>query len=158
MDPLPILQQRRIEANIMKHVYENLRERFGVEQARDIIREIVSKAAIEQGAGLAEQVDGDPDLKDFFDILPLWSKDGALEIDVLEAGADTLDFNVKRCRYAEMYREMGVGEIGDLLSCQRDGDFCIGYNKDIEFSRTQTIMGGASHCDFRYRLKGGGEA
>jgi hypothetical protein len=156
MDPLPILQQRRIEANIMKHVYENLRERFGVEQARDIIREIVSKAAIEQGAGLAEQVDGDPDLKDFFDILPLWSKDGALEIDVLEAGADTLDFNVKRCRYAEMYREMGVGEIGDLLSCQRDGDFCIGYNADIEFNRTQTIMGGASHCDFRYRLKESG--
>ena len=153
MEPLSILQQRRIEANIMKHVYENLRERFGVEQARDIIRETVSKAAIEQGVGFAEQVDGDPDLKDFFDILPLWTRDGALEIDVLEAGVDTLDFNVKRCRYAEMYREMGVGEIGDLLSCQRDGDFCIGYNADIEFSRTQTIMGGASHCDFRYKLK-----
>ena len=157
MEPLPILQQRRIEANIMKHVYENLRERFGVEQARDIIRETVSKAAIEQGVSFAEQLDGDPNLKDFFDILPLWTKDGALEIDVLEASAVTLDFNVKRCRYAEMYREMGVGEIGDLLSCQRDGDFCIGYNADIEFRRTQTIMGGASHCDFRYRLQGEGK-
>ena len=157
MEPLPILQQRRIEANIMKHVYENLRKKFGVEQARDIIRETVSKAAIEQGVSFAEQLDGDPNLKDFFDILPLWTKDGALEIDVLEAGTNTLDFNVKRCRYAEMYREMGVGEIGDLLSCQRDGDFCIGYNADIEFRRTQTIMGGASHCDFRYRLQGDGK-
>ncbi len=152
MDPLPILQQRRIEANILKHVYENLSERFGKEQAREIVQETVSQAAIEQGKTFADQIDGDPNLKDFYDILPLWSRDGALEIDVLEASPDKLDFNVKRCRYAEMYREMGIGEIGDLLSCQRDGDFCIGYNAEIEFRRTQTIMGGASHCDFRYSL------
>ena len=152
MDPLPILQQRRIEANILKHVYENLSERFGKEQAREIVQETVSQSAIEQGKTFADQIDGDPNLKDFYDILPLWSRDGALEIDVLEASPDKLDFNVKRCRYAEMYREMGIGEIGDLLSCQRDGDFCIGYNAEIEFRRTQTIMGGASHCDFRYSL------
>ncbi len=152
MDPLPILQQRRIEANILKHVYENLSERFGKEQAREIVQETVSQSAIEQGKTFANQIDGDPNLKDFYDILPLWSRDGALEIDVLEASPDKLDFNVKRCRYAEMYREMGIGEIGDLLSCQRDGDFCIGYNAEIEFRRTQTIMGGASHCDFRYSL------
>ena len=152
MDPLPILQQRRIEANILKHVYENLSERFGKEQAREIVQETVSQSAIEQGKTFADQIDGDPNLKDFYDILPLWSRDGALEIDVLEASPDKLDFNVKRCRYAEMYREMGIGEIGDLLSCQRDGDFCIGYNAEIKFRRTQTIMGGASHCDFRYSL------
>jgi len=152
MDPLPILQQRRIEANILKHVYENLSERFGKEQAREIVQETVSQSAIEQGKTFADQIDGDPNLKDFYDILPLWSRDGALEIDVLEASPDKLDFNVKRCRYSEMYREMGIGEIGDLLSCQRDGDFCIGYNAEIEFRRTQTIMGGASHCDFRYSL------
>ena len=152
MDPLPILQQRRIEANILKHVYENLIERFGKEQAREIVQKIVSQSAIEQGKTFADQIDGDPNLKDLYDILPLWSRDGALEIDVLEASPNKLDFNVKRCRYAEMYREMGIGEIGDLLSCQRDGDFCIGYNAEIEFRRTQTIMGGASHCDFRYSL------
>ena len=152
MDPLPILQQRRIEANILKHVYENLSERFGKEQAREIVQETVSQSAIEQGKTFADQIDGDPNLKDFYDILPLWSRDGALEIDVLETSPGKLDFNVKRCRYAEMYREMGIGEIGDLLSCQRDGDFCIGYNAEIEFRRTQTIMGGASHCDFRYSL------
>ena len=152
MDPLPILQQRRIEANILKHVYENLSERFGKEQAREIVQETVSQAAIEQGKTFADQIDGDPNLKDFYDILPLWSRDGALEIDVLEASPNKLNFNVKRCRYAEMYREMGIGEIGDLLSCQRVGDFCIGYNTEIEFRRTQTIMGGASHCDFRYSL------
>ncbi|HLY00558.1 MAG TPA: L-2-amino-thiazoline-4-carboxylic acid hydrolase, partial [Roseiarcus sp.] len=61
------------------------------------------------------------------------------------------DFNVRRCRYAETYRAMGLGAIGDILSCNRDGSFCEGYDPRIEFSRTQTIMAGASHCDFRYR-------
>ena len=83
----------------------------------------------------------------------IYCRDGALEIDVLESEPGKLDFNVKRCRYAEMYREMGIGDIGDLLSCQRDGDFCVGYNAEIEFNRTQTIMSGASYCDFRYSLK-----
>ena len=99
MDPLPILQQRRIEANILKHVYENLSERFGKEQAREIVQETVSQSAIEQGKTFADQIDGDPNLKDFYDILPLRSRDGALEIDVLEASPNKLAFNVKRCRY-----------------------------------------------------------
>jgi hypothetical protein len=40
-----------------------------------------------------------------------------------------------------------------LLSCNRDGVFCQGYDPRIEFERTQTLMGGASHCNFRYRFK-----
>ena len=104
MDPLPILQQRRLEANILGHVYKVMCERFGKEAAREVLRETVSKAAIQQGSEFAEKVDGDPDLADFFDILPLWTKDDALEIEVLANNADTLEFNVKRCRYSEMYR------------------------------------------------------
>ncbi len=30
-----------------------------------------------------------------------------------------------------------------------------GFNPDMSFVRTQTIMAGASHCDFRYGLAGG---
>ena len=54
---------------------------------------------------------------------------------------------------AEMYRAMGLGEIGHLLSCQRDGTFCEGYDPRIKLQRTQTIMQGASHCDFDYTFE-----
>jgi hypothetical protein len=87
------------------------------------------------------------------DLRPLWTLDNALEIDVLQQDDTVMDFNITRCRYAETYREMGLGEIGHLLSCQRDGTFCEGYDKRLEPTRTQTIMQGASHCDFRYRMK-----
>jgi hypothetical protein len=38
-----------------------------------------------------------------------------------------------------------------VLSCNRDGAFCEGYDERLKLQRTQTLMGGASHCDFRYQ-------
>nr|WP_241667654.1 L-2-amino-thiazoline-4-carboxylic acid hydrolase [Pseudomonas caspiana] len=38
-------------------------------------------------------------------------------------------------------------------SRNRDELFIVGYNPDIELTRTQTIMGGAPCCDFRYKAK-----
>ena len=153
MKDMPILERRRIEAQILKHVHETIEARSGTDAADAVIATAVSRSAIDQGRSFAESLGHVPDLKDFADILPLWTKDDALTIETLEASAETLDFNVLRCRYAEMYREMGLGRIGHLLSCSRDGDFCIGYNPDMTLTRTQTIMGGARHCDFRYRLE-----
>lgn len=153
MQEMPILQRRRIEAMVLKHVYEVIRERSGEEEAQAVIGQAVTNAAIDHGKGFAEALGRKPDLEDFLAIMPLWTKDDALQIEVLEASKDKLDFNVTRCRYSEMYKEMGLGDIGHLLSCNRDGDFCIGYNPDMELTRTQTIMKGASHCDFRYRMK-----
>jgi hypothetical protein len=70
--------------------------------------------------------------------------------------ATTYAFNVTRCGYAEMYRAMGLGEIGHLLSCDRDAVFFEGYDANHKLARTRTIMGGASHCNFRYRYDGTG--
>ena len=44
-----------------------------------------------------------------------------------------------------------IAELGDVLSCQRDAALIEGFNPDVTLTRTQTIMQGASHCDFRYR-------
>jgi len=153
MKDLPILERRRIEAMILKHVHDVIAERSGKAEAEAVIGETCSRSAIEQGRHLAEDLGRAPDLEDFAAIMPNWTREDALEIEPLEMSAEKMDFNVTRCRYAEMYREMGLGEIGHLLYCNRDGDFCIGYNPEIELTRTQTIMQGASHCDFRYRMK-----
>ena len=47
----------------------------------------------------------------------------------------------------------GLSDIGHLLSCQRDGTFCEGYDTRIKLKRTQTIMQGATHCDFDYTFE-----
>jgi len=151
--PLPIIERRRIEAQILKNVHEVIEARAGTETADAIIGEAVTRSAIEQGRSFADALGRVPGLHDFAAILPNWTAGGSLEIEVLETTNERMQFNVTRCRYAEMYREMGLGRIGHLLSCNRDGDFCIGYNPDMKLTRTQTIMQGADHCDFRYRME-----
>ena len=85
-----------------------------------------------------------------------WKTGGALETTTLQATPERFDFDVTRCRYAEMYREMGLEDIGDLLSCNRDGTFVEGYNQDITMEREHTIMQGHGRCTFRYRLRQSG--
>ena len=58
-----------------------------------------------------------------------------------------------RCRYAEMYRALGMVELGATLSCDRDGSLIAGFNPNVRFTRTQTIMAGADHCDFRFEIE-----
>ena len=148
---LGILTRRKIEAAIIAPIYDEMCQTIGEEKARDILRRAIRRAAIDAAAEMASRADGEADLESFKAIQHLWTKDDALTIEVIDDKPGVFDFNVKRCRYAETYRAMGLGDIGDILSCNRDGAFCEGYDPRIKLTRTQTIMGGASHCDFRYR-------
>ena len=153
MSELPIIELRRIEANIIKPIYEEMTAELGEEKARRILGSAIRKAAIEQGRTLAAASEEPASIVGFANLLERWTANDALRIEILEQDDERFDFNVVRCRYSEMYREMGLGDIGALLSCNRDGAFCEGYDERLELSRTQTIMSGASHCNFRYRWR-----
>src|SRR5215471_20318925 len=117
---LSMLEKRKIEAEILKEVYETLKQSHGEEVAKKTIAESVRRSAIEQARQFAAAAPGGPSLKAFQDVMPLWTKGGALEIEVKEESDTTFRFNVVKCRYAETYKAMGLGEIGHLLSCNRD--------------------------------------
>ncbi|MGI9480240.1 MAG: L-2-amino-thiazoline-4-carboxylic acid hydrolase [Hyphomicrobiaceae bacterium] len=150
---LPMLERRRIEAQILAHVYETLKASHGVDVAQQTVADAVKASSIEQARAMADAVGGNTSMQTFVDRQSQWTMGGALEIDVKEQSDEVYRFDVKRCRYSEMYREMGLGEIGHLLSCQRDGTFCEGYDTRLKLTRTQTIMQGATHCDFSYRIE-----
>jgi hypothetical protein len=152
-DDLGIFARRRIEAAIIAPIHDELRAEIGEARADELIKRAIRQAAIKAGKDFAAKTPGETSLQTFQDIQHLWTKDDALRIETLRATPEALDFNVTRCRYAESYREMGLGRIGHLLSCNRDGAFCEGYDPRIKLTRTQTIMEGASHCDFRYRFE-----
>ena len=152
-DGLSMLDKRKIEAEILKEVYETLKASHGEAVARQTVSESVRRSAIEQARTFAASVPGGTSLKSFQDIQHLWTKGGSLEIEVKEQTDTSFTFNVTRCQYAETYKAMGLGEIGALLSCNRDGAFCEGYDPKLKLERSQTIMGGASHCDFKYQYE-----
>ena len=90
-------------------------------------------------------------LPSFAQTLGPWTKDDALRLTVVQDEAARFDFDVTRCRYAEMYRALGIPELGEVLSCQRDAALIEGFNPGVTLERTHTIMQGAATCDFRYR-------
>ena len=58
---------------------------------------------------------------------------------------------VKRCAYAGFYKALGEPGLGFLMISAADFATAEGFGPDIRFTRTQTIMQGADHCNFRYR-------
>ncbi len=151
MSDLPILTQRRIEAAFAKGIYAEMKEELGEDQAKRILTNAIVKLARATAAEMARDA---PGLDGFRSIQGRWTAEDALRTEIIKSTPTEYHFNVVKCRYAEMYRAMGLAELGAILSCNRDGAFCEGYDPKLKLERTQTLMGGASHCDFRYRYEG----
>jgi hypothetical protein len=150
LNAVGVLTRREIEARILAPVVDALGEEFGRQRVIEIVRDVIVGLAREQGRAMAEARQ-DASLSSFAGTLEPWTRDGALTMTVRQQTDEELAFDVTRCRYAEMYRALGIPELGAVLSCNRDAALIEGFNPEVDFSRTQTIMGGASHCDFRYR-------
>ena len=151
---IPVLQKRKLQAQVIGPIYAEMVEQVGEEKASAILDSAIRKAAIAEGKGFAGKAPGGvTSMQDFIKLYEHWTADGALEVKVLEATDKVFNFDVTRCKYAETYKEMGLGKIGHLMSCNRDGTFCEGYDPNIKLERKQTIMGGASCCTFRYRYE-----
>ncbi len=151
---LPTLTRRRLQAEVIGLIYAEMVAAIGEDKAQSILDAAIRKAAVAEGEQFARRAPGGiTSMADFIKLYDLWTTNGALEIEVLEASDSTFDFDVTRCRYAEMYREMGLGHIGHLMSCNRDGTFCQGYDPNIELDRQHTIMAGAPRCTFRYTYR-----
>lgn len=152
VEQLSILARRKIEAGVLAPLVRALREKFGDEAVLPVLADVIRSLAREHGERLAAQ-GGDRSMRDFQGTWEPWTRGGALELEVLESSDRALSFNVTRCRYAELYRAMGIPELGRYLSCGRDAALVEGFNPAIRLTRTQTIMDGAPFCDFRYRLE-----
>jgi len=147
---LSILERRKIEIQIMGPILRAFIKKFGELEATDTTREVIKQIARDQGSEFAKFI-GSNSLMDFSSNKDPWQKGNALEIDELQINEKEYSFNVTRCRYAEMYHDLGYGDLGKIFSCSRDFEFSTGFNSKIKLQRTQTIMEGFKFCDFRYR-------
>jgi L-2-amino-thiazoline-4-carboxylic acid hydrolase-like protein len=152
LNEIGVLKRREIEARILMPVLEALGAEFGRERVLEVARRVIIDAARAQGQELAERMGGDS-LDHLAAALEDWKKGDAYRMDVLEQTDQRFSFNVTRGRYAEMYRALGIPEVGALLSCNRDFALVEGFNSAVKLTRTQTVMEGAPHCDFRFELR-----
>jgi len=152
LNAIGVLKRREIEARILAPLITAFAAEFGRERVIEIAKRVIVQVAHQQGRALAQQMGGNT-LAHFVESKEAWVRGGALETEVLQVTDTSYDFNVTRCRYAEMYRALGIPELGVVLSCGRDFALGEGFNPDLRLTRNQTIMEGAPVCDFHYRLE-----
>lgn len=149
LNTVGVLTRREIEARILEPLLTAFAAEFGRDRVLTLARDVIIDIARSQGHALADQIGG-CSLRQFAGALDDWQKGDAYRMDVIEQSDERFSFNVTRCRYAEMYRSLGIPELGRLLSCNRDFSLVEGFSPTIKLTRTQTIMEGQSHCDFRF--------
>jgi hypothetical protein len=150
-DELTLLERRKIEAKVLIPMVQAFQRAIGKERANEIAREAILEFARASGAGWAGQFGND--LAGLEEVVDVWAAGGSLEFADRKRSSDSLSFNVTRCRYAEFFQSLGLAELGFLFHCNRDFAVLETFSPDVSLTRTQTIMQGATHCDFRFEQR-----
>ena len=148
---IDVLMRRETEVRILIPFLQGLYKEFSKKKILSVLEKTIKEIAKTQGEELSKQYGKNVDA--FLDTLKFWTKDDALEIDVLEKSDSKLSFNVTRCKYAEMYSALGISDLGAVLSCNRDAALIEGFNPKASLDRKETIMGGDKCCTFRYTFE-----
>ncbi|WP_375774933.1 L-2-amino-thiazoline-4-carboxylic acid hydrolase [Bradyrhizobium sp. ma5] len=144
------LQRRKIEGRVLIPFIQTLRDKLGDDATRELVDATIRRLAAEDGATWASTYgQGIGSLRRIVD--ELWAGGGAMEVQILDQSEEQFAFNVKRCGYAEFYKDLGLADIGYEVHCKRDHAMLAGFDDGLQLSRSQTLMEGALCCDFRFR-------
>ena len=146
-----VIEQAKIQAQVLIPLVKALQAELGEARANAIVRGALRDLFRGYGEEFWRAKNETNVGKAVASAFKTYARDDALDYEVIEQSQDTFAFDVKRCRYAEFYKELGEPELGFLLVCSADFDTAEGFGGDVKLTRTQTIMQGAPHCDFRYR-------
>jgi len=151
---ISIIQQAKIQAQVLVPLVKALQAEIGEERANALVRRALGDVYRRYGEEFWRTKNEKNLGKIMASAFTTYAREDALDYEVIGQSQDAFAVDVTGCRYAEFYKELGEPELGFLLVCSADFDTVEGFDPDVELTRTQTIMQGASHCDFRYkRLK-----
>ncbi len=155
---ISLLDQVKMQAQVLLPVIRAFRKELGDERANAIVRAALREWSRNLHHAIGARTPGTPlDKWAAMNAATLPRIGDAIDVNFIRHDAETMEFNVAGCRYAEFFRALGEPELGALLLCDADVYVAEVGGPDLEFRRTQTIMQGAQYCDFRYRMKRGGD-
>jgi hypothetical protein len=146
-----VIEQAKIQAQVLVPLVKALQAELGEARANALVRAALSDTYRRHGEAFWRAKNEKNLGKTVASAFATYARDDALDYRVIEQSPDAFAFDVTKCRYAEFYKELGEPELGFLLVCTADFATAEGFGPDVTLARTQTIMQGASHCDFRYR-------
>ncbi len=147
---ISILDRIKIYSEPLVPLVKALEDEIGQERSHAIVKKALRGWTRRFYEKIRKRFMGNPiDL--IAELFPKFAEGDAYDYEILKQTADSIDINITRCAYAEFYHDLGEPDLGFLLVCDLDFAMAEGLGPDIEFERSQTIMQGASYCDFRYR-------
>jgi len=151
---ISVIEQAKIQAQVLVPLVKALQAELGEQRANSLVRTALGDTYRRYGEEFRRTKADDNNLGMIMaSAWATYARDAALDYRVIEQSQDAFEFDVVGCRYAEFFKELGEPELGFLLVCDLDFPIAEGIGPDIELMRTQTIMQGASHCDFRYKRR-----
>jgi hypothetical protein len=150
---IPIIEQVKIQAQVLVPLVRALQAELGEEPANAIVRKALGDLYRKYGEKWSRTLGARNLGEKMASAFDRFAAGEALDYEVVKQAPDAFEVNVTECRYAKFYSEIGAPELGFLLTCSADFSMTEGFGADVQLTRTQTIMQGASHCDFRYALK-----
>ena len=152
---IPVIEQAKIQAQVLVPLVKALQAELGEDRANALVRGALGDVFRRLGEQWWRAKESRHVGENMAQAWASFAKGDAVDYSVRAQSQDTYEMDVTGCQYAEFYKELGVPELGFLLVCSLDFPFVEGFGPDIELARTQTIMQGASHCDFLYRRQKG---
>lgn len=147
------IEQARIQARVLVPLVKALQAELGEERANAIVRQALGGMYRSLGEKWWNARRSDDLGHNMAAAFETYAQENALAYKVQDQSKDRFDLDVTECRYAQFFKEIGAPELGFLLVCSSDFHMAEGFGPGVELKRTQTIMQGASHCDFRYRRR-----
>jgi L-2-amino-thiazoline-4-carboxylic acid hydrolase-like protein len=148
---IPLLEQIKIQAKVLVPLIKSMQGEMGTERANALVRSALGDLYRRYGEEFWQSQTENDLGKAVVSAFATYARENALDYAVAKQSQDGCEIDVRGCRYAEFYKALGEPELGFLLVCSADFAMAEGFGSDIELTRTQTIMQGASHCDFRYK-------
>lgn len=149
---IPVIDQVKIQAQVLVPLVKALQAELGEERANALVRKALGDMYRQSGEAWWRAKASSDVGRNMASAFKRFGAGDALDYDVVKQTPQAYEINVTRCRYAQFYQELGVPELGFLLACSPDFPMAEGYGDGVTLTRTQTLMQGASHCDFRYAL------
>ena len=143
----PILEATKIQARAVIPIVKAMEKELGKERAHAIVGKAIADNYVawrdKRGFVPNSHPSSDDDNGPAFPV----------EHEVVKNTPTAYGHNITGCAFADYFRAIGEPEIGALMTCGVDFAAEAHMRPGWEFTRTQTRMQGAPHCDFRWRLK-----
>ncbi|MCG8570878.1 MAG: L-2-amino-thiazoline-4-carboxylic acid hydrolase [Spirochaetes bacterium] len=127
-----------------------LKEEFG-EKVVDIVLQSRAKRMQKTWQSIAAE-EGRNDIEGLKQTLWTWVKEAGFEYHYEEKEEGT-QFTVTYCPLAEMAKKIDAADWGYHCYCADDEHIVAGFNPEMSFKRTKTLMEGHDCCDHFYSIK-----